>query len=279
MNWIQLNPLSTSGFLLTNADGPNRDILIDLGCPDMNLTRALASHNSDISQIAHAFITHMDCDHITAELALLLAKHNARIYIGHDEFHRHKNTWPDESPQWNALLKTDSLTLLKPTGSINLKQLTITWATFPHGPSINNAYVIDNHLFSGDTPIRDLLNPDNPHTQLLLNINQPAIHTLVINTTHLARQDIYSRTDLPQKRIDNYLYNHGIAEDLFAAMDNPKLNAFFASLKTIVPYHIRHEPLAETAARIRCKLIQHRNRHNFTFDIIYPGHDPATHTT
>ncbi len=272
MKWIELNPLSSSGFLLVDGDGAGRDVLVDTGCPDMELERALVACGSGVDRIAYLFVTHMDCDHITGGIALMLAEGGARVCVGSDEFFRHKNRWLDEEVEWDALLATGRVELLARRGEMKLSEFGVRWATFAHGECINNAYRIGDWVFSGDTSVGSLLDGGSVETRFVLGIGNDeggGVGTLVVNTTHLSRDEIRSREDLPRVRVENYLYNHGIAEDLVAAMDDEGLAEFFGGLERIVPHHLRKKPLTETARRIKRALEKKRDECGFNFEVVF----------
>ncbi|MAE67585.1 MAG: hypothetical protein CMJ18_25285 [Phycisphaeraceae bacterium] len=264
--WRQLNPLSHSGFLLVDGAGAGEDILIDMGFHGESLDAALRGHGSRLDRVAHLLVTHVDRDHLTMEVAAEMAAGGTEVIIGAEAWSQ-----VGDRPGRRALEESGKLQLITAAGAGAVADHSLVWATFPHGLP-NMAFRIGDQLFSGDTPVTALMNTEDPDAANLLGLEGDCTRGLWINTAQRSRADIHSiAEELGAHRVQNYLNNHGIAEDVVMAMDEPALRDFFAGLEVIVPHHLRRVPLAETAHWIRGELTKARDRHGFTFRIEFPG--------
>jgi glyoxylase-like metal-dependent hydrolase (beta-lactamase superfamily II) len=209
-SWQQLHPLSHSAFLLRDGAGVGRDFLVDMGYHGESIDAVLRAHGSAVSRVTHLFITHTDPDHLEFDTAAAMARAGTDLFIGAAAVER-------LAPARRATLAgIASVHLLPPAGTLTVAGVDVAFATFPHGEAKpNTAYRIGDQLFSGDTPVTALLNPENPDAAVLLGLDGAVTRGLWINTAQRSRQDIRELHDvLGAARHDNYLANHGIAEDV-----------------------------------------------------------------
>jgi hypothetical protein len=264
--WQQLNPLSHSSFLLVDGAGVGHDILIDMGHRGASLDAVLRAHGSNIDRIAHLLVTHIHPDHLLAETAADMAAAGTTVYVGEEAW-----SLVGDRPGCGLLEASGRLQLLPPAGTGTIAGHSMTWATFPHGTP-NTAFRIGDQLFSGDAPTSALLNTTDPVAANLFGIGGGSTRGLWINTAQRSRADIHANAEeLGPRRVHNYLTNHGIAEDVVAAIGNPVLQGFFTELQFIVPHHLRRTPLVATARWIRTQLVAARDSYGFSFRIEFPG--------
>ena len=275
MQWHQLHALSHSGFLRRDGAGTGCDLLLDMGTADGDLDSALRRHGSATARIGHLFVTHFDGDHYHADVAAAMARDGTIVYLARKEWEHGGGSAANESHR--QLADTGNLRLLDSAGAMTLAGMAVAWATFRHRPNCGNlAYRVADHLFSGDTAVTTLLDSQSPEARTLLRLDGDPPRVLCINTAQRSRDDILDISDeLGPARTQNYLENHGIAQDLIDAVGDPELRELFAGLKTIVPHHLRRPPLDETAEWIRSRLLTARDEQGFTFSVEYPGWRPA----
>ena len=278
MRWRVLNPLSATGFLLPDGCGRGRDLLLDMQGSKDTLAASLACVGSAPERISHVFLTHFHSDHFSISDALALARHGTRIYLGSASLAAAKEYYAREQDAavlaaYHKLERADVLTLLPAIGSMDLDGVSVCWAAFPHGDGAsaceNLAFRFDDHLFSGDAPVNALLDPAAPGSAALWD----GVRVLCVNVAQLSRAQIGTLTDLPARRVRNYLENHGILEDLLAAVEAPRYARLFSNLEMIVPHHLRRMPLEETAAIIRQRLEETARKMGYRFTVCFPGAD------
>ena len=269
MRLVQLHPLSHSGFLLPDALGPNRDVLVDTGAHP-SLEASLAANERSLDTIACLFVTHHHPDHVSLAEIHALTQRNVTTYIGRASWTLLSRT---NEPLAVELEATDLIHLLPSAGAMMVESIDIAWATFPHGLDVPNvAFRVGTFLFSGDTSTSKLLAPERDDVRRLLSLDQPVVETFCVNTAQLSRADLQAqRPTLGERAYRARLYNHGIAEDLVDALGDPALRPFFEKLTHIVPHHIRRAPLDVSAQWIRKELARERDVLGLSFDIAYPG--------
>ncbi|MDP6359455.1 MAG: MBL fold metallo-hydrolase [Planctomycetota bacterium] len=280
MQWKILNPLTSTGFLLPDGCGQGRDILIDLSYAGPSLQERLESFGSGIERVDSLFITHLHADHFLPAEALELAKAGCRILIEREAWTLMQQLRGEGEK--GALLRAccdeiegfGVLKLLGPSGEMPLGERHIAWATYPHGNGDidcdNLAFLVDDHLFTGDTSITSFFDESRPDGTDLVARNAGDTRFFFVNIAHVSREDIHSRTDLNERRIRNYLTNHGILEDLVAVIESGSYSDFFAGLDTIVPYHIRKAPLEETAKLMRGQLLSSALKMGYGYEVLFP---------
>lgn len=298
MNWRPLNAYASTGWLLTNGCGPGRDLLIDMQGAAATLKDSLTAVGSAPARIAHLFLTHHHPDHLAIEEALALAQAGTQVHIG-------RQTWEDTLESFvrlreprhtlaaQALDATGRLELLPPQGRIRLDTDAgpprwLLWRPFPHGDGDraceNLAYAVDDHVFTGDTSIAALFDSAHPcaaHAADLLGLASaagsaalPPRRVLCLDIAQLTRAAIHDDPELNDRRKRNYLDNHGILEDFLPVLAQPRLQPFFAALTTLVPHHLRRQPLADTAHAIHDQITAAARAQGYTFQVQVPGWQP-----
>ncbi|MDP6502984.1 MAG: MBL fold metallo-hydrolase [Planctomycetota bacterium] len=281
MQWKILNPLTSTGFLLPDGCGQGRDILIDLSYAGPSLQERLESFGSGIERVDSLFITHLHADHFLPAEALELAKAGCRILIEREAWTLMQQLRGEGEKGALLLASCDEieslgvLNLIEPLGEMSIGERHIAWATYRHGNGDihcgNLAFLVDDHLFTGDTSITSFFDESRPDDSDLVARNAGDTRILFVNIAHLSREEIQSRTDLNERRIRNYLTNHGILEDLVAAIESSSYSDFFAGLDAIVPCHIRKAPLEETATVMREQLLSSALKMGHRYEVLFPN--------
>ena len=281
MRWQVLKPLSATGFLLRDGAGAGRDVLIDMeGEPD--LRGALAAAGSSFARIAQLLVTHFHADHFHVSEALEMARGGTRIHMGRgswqslDEFLAARPQAAKTRETCRELERSGALDLVDPAGERALGDLPLSWAAFGHGDGDlvceNLAFRAGDHLFTGDTSARSMFDASNASAMKLLGLPAGgAVRVFCVNVAQLTREEIPKLPDLSPRRVRNYLFNHGILEDLLAAVADPAFAPFFRGLEWIVPHHLRHEPLAGMAAIVAGKLVDAGAKAGCRFQVAFPG--------
>ncbi|MCZ7646795.1 MAG: MBL fold metallo-hydrolase [Planctomycetota bacterium] len=291
MRWLVLNPPSSTAFLLPDGAGPGRDVLVDMQGARPTLAETLSARGRSTETLAHLFLTHHHGDHFVPAEALALARAGTRIHAGRatwEEFRALAARTPqlaDAREACGELEASGALDLLPARGEAAFESCRAAWSTFPHGDGdashVNLAFRFGETLISGDTNVPAFLDPRNPDAAALLGLERgEPVRALMLNVAQLSRAELRARQDLPPRRLRNYLRNHGILDDLLAALEDERLAGFFSGLRLLVPHHLRREPLDETADRMRQALREAARRRGFEFEIRFgaAGLDAAERT-
>ncbi len=263
-----LKPLSHTAVLLPGICDDGRDLLIDMGHNESDLSAALALHGRTIADIAHLLITHDHGDHFDPKAAHCFLGTDTRIHIPEYGYQRLMNH-PVFDPVRADFIELDAdgrINRLPNIGTADFGGVEIHWKNSWHLDTVNLSFRIRDLLISGDTSHDRLF--DDPASPLFTAGADGPVRTAILQTNMLDADDAQAR-GVSADDIQRWAECTGTGAALIQKMRDPKWAAFFVELETIVPHHLRIDPLERLADALRAALLKTGKEQGFTFAISF----------
>ncbi|MBN1809818.1 MAG: MBL fold metallo-hydrolase [Planctomycetes bacterium] len=238
-----LNPGGSTAVVLSVPAGDH--VLFDMQVsPALGFQDALAEAGVEARRISAVLLTHLHSDHFSPPAARWLLKASECIFaVGRTPFEDVAARQDDYSAAIADIHDAGRLVLLDGSGRMEINGHGVAYASTTHGLSLkgvshpqgNTAYRVRNVLVGGDTPVTQIFSPRAEC------VRAPGVEVLCVNLAHFSRQDV-AEQDYPELRKHRWRTEHGMVEDLLAAMRSEEHSAFFRGLRTLIPCHVRRQP-------------------------------------